>query len=115
MATNCSLVIPNEFTVTAAGCLEPNDNVCNNNGIVKKIFRVNLPSATKTGIVTVHLINGHNLSKTSKSVVVPDAECSCTSSCDNKFGYISHIIEIEFNDLIVGDKYNGTACFDYIA
>lgn len=116
MAINCSLVTPNQFSFQLAGCSENFDNVCNNNGIIKKIFKIELPPMIDKGILSINITNIITQKSISKSVIVPDPVCGCNKKCDTepKVNSTTHIVAIEFNNLIDGDKYTGTACFAYI-
>ena len=107
-------VSPSTFDITIPGCNEEPSDSCIGNSVYKIIFRVNLPSQDKKVVLNIILTNINTLSKTSKSIIVPDPECSCSMSCKNISGYISHIVSVTFDNLVIGNKYTGITYLNYI-
>lgn len=118
MASNCSLIKPQNFQFHATGCDSTDiNNKCSNNGQSRIVFSIDMPAGSNAVIARIQLTNTRTNQKNFHSINISEYGCSCHSLCIDNLGYKKnnkHIVPIIFNNLISGDGYSGTACLEYI-
>lgn len=119
MASDCSLIKPQNFAFNAVGNngMQIN-NRCSGGGESRIVFDIDMPTGANSAIANIQLVNTRTKQNTDHSIAISEYKCTCSTLCIDDSGLKKnnkHIITVVFNGLIPGDRYSGSACLEYIS